>query len=79
MKGRGLTGAVAGFVIGAAVFAGVAWAGILLDQRLAGDSPGLFIGVLIFFGVIGAYSGWLLGLIVYSAVRGGEAEAGDRS
>ena len=77
MIARRVTAAVAAFVAGAAVLAGFFSAGLLLDQRLAGDSMPLFVGVIVFFGVAGGYAGWLVALIVFSAVRGGVEEGAD--
>ena len=59
-------GAVAGGIAGAAVFGGMTELGVLLSSRLG--VPAL-IPILV-MAVAGAYAGWLLGVIVFSAVRG---------
>ena len=63
-------GAAAGAVVGAGVFATFTGLGILLSSRL-GVSPLVPIVIL---ALAGAYAGWLLGVIVFSAVRGGGSE-----
>jgi hypothetical protein len=64
-----VVGAVAGGIAGAVVFGGFTGLGILLSSRLGG-SPLVPIIVL---ALGGAYAGWLLGVIVFSAVRGASA------
>ena len=64
---------------GVCVLAAFLSAGLLIDQRLGGDVLPLVAGVLVLFAVIGGYGGWLIALIVFSAVRGDDQEAGDRS
>lgn len=49
--------------------------GYLLYRRLFGDSTAALAVIALLFGAAGAYAGWLLGVIVFSAVRG--AEDGD--
>lgn len=51
------------------MFGGLTALGILLSSRLGG-SPYVPIIVL---AVAGAYAGWLVGVIVFSAVRGASA------
>ena len=58
-------GAVAGGIAGAAVFGAMLGLGGLLSSRVGNPIP------LIALGVAGAYGGWLLGVIVFGAVRGG--------
>ena len=41
-------------------------------QRLFGDSAPALVVILVLFGVVGLYAGWLLGLVVFSAVLGSE-------
>ena len=65
-----IAGAAVGGVAGAFVFAGFTALGFLLSSRL-GVSPLVPIIVLT---VAGAYAGWLVGLIVFSAVRGAGVE-----
>jgi hypothetical protein len=57
---------VAGGVAGALVFAGLVSAGALLASRVGSVVP------IIVLAIAGAYGGWLIGVIVFSAVRGGE-------
>ena len=60
---------MAGGIAGAVVFAGGVGLGLVLSSRVANPIP------LIVLAVAGAYAGWLLGVIVFGAVRGaGEAE-----
>ncbi len=62
--GPALIGAVAGGAVGALVLAVFVALGLLLSSRVANPLP------LIVLGVAGAYAGWLLGVIVFGAVRG---------
>jgi hypothetical protein len=55
---------VAGGIAGAVVFGAFITLGLLLDSRVANPIP------LIVLGVAGAYAGWLLGVIVFGALRG---------
>lgn len=70
MKGRRLVAAVLGFAAGGAAFLLLLAAGLLVYQRLwTGSGP--FLAVIeLFFGAAGAYAGWLIGVIVFSAFRG---------
>ena len=61
-------GAVVGGVVGALVFAGLTGFGSLLASRVGNPIP------LIALALTGAYAGWLLGVIVFGAVRGGNDE-----
>jgi hypothetical protein len=56
---------VAGGVAGALVFAALAGLGGLLTSRVGNPIP------LLVLAIAGAYGGWLLGVIVFGAVRGG--------
>jgi len=64
VSSRSLAGAVAGGVAGALVFAGFIVLGLILDDRVTNLAP------VIVLGLAGAYAGWLLGVIVFGAVRG---------
>jgi hypothetical protein len=57
--------AVAGGVAGAVVFGALLGFGGLISSRVGNPLP------LIILAVAGAYAGWLLGVIVFGAVRGG--------
>jgi hypothetical protein len=46
--------------------------GWLLYQRLFGDSTVALVVIFLLFGVVGLYAGWLLGLVVFSAVLGSD-------
>jgi hypothetical protein len=72
MSGRRLSATVLGLVAGAAGFCILMLAGWLVYSRLLDSStPGLVIvGVL--FGAAGLYAGWILGMLVFSAIRGPE-------
>jgi hypothetical protein len=68
MNSRALVGAVVGGAAGALVFGGFVALGLVLDDRLTNVAP------VIVLAIAGAYAGWLLGVIVFGAVRGGPAE-----
>lgn len=69
-----MIGTVAGALAGAVVFSTFIGLGFLLSSRL---TVSILVPVLI-LGAAGAYAGWLVGLIVFSAVRGPETEEQDR-
>jgi hypothetical protein len=49
--------------------------GWVLEQRLFGDSAPALVAILVVFGLGGLYAGWLLGLVLYSAIAdSGEGE-----
>jgi hypothetical protein len=54
--------------MGAVVFAGMLGFGLLISSRVDSVIP------VIVLAVAGAYAGWLVGVIVFSAVRGGDAK-----
>ena len=56
---------MAGGVAGALVFAVLVGLGGLLTSRVGNPIP------LIVLAIAGAYAGWLVGLIIFGAVRGG--------
>lgn len=58
-------GAVAGGIAGAVVFAVMVGLGGLLSSRVGNPIP------VIALAIAGAYAGWLLGVVVFGAVRGG--------
>jgi hypothetical protein len=59
---------VVGGVVGAVVFLALTGFGSLLSSRVGNPIP------LIALAIAGAYAGWLLGVIVFGAVRGGNDE-----
>ena len=59
-----VVGAVAGGVAGAAVLCVFIGLGFLLMSRVSSPVP------VIVLAVAGAYAGWLLGVVVFGAVRG---------
>jgi hypothetical protein len=63
-----LAGALAGSVMGAVVFVGLLGFGLLLSSRVDSVVPAIVLGIA------GAYAAWLVGVIVFSAVRGGNAK-----
>ena len=65
MNPRALGGAIAGGIAGALVFAGFIVLGLVLDDRVTSVAP------VVILGLAGAYAGWLLGVVVFGAVRGG--------
>jgi hypothetical protein len=68
INAAGLVGAVAGSVAGLAVLGAFVALGRMLMSRVASPIP------LILLAIAGAYAGWLLGVIIFSAVRGGNVE-----
>jgi hypothetical protein len=67
-----VVGAIAGAIIGAAVLAVFIGLGFLLSSRV-GTPTFVLVAIL---GAAGAYAGWLVGVIVFSAVRGSEPDGG---
>ena len=63
---------MAGAIAGSAVFGLFVGLGLTLLNRVASDLP------VIVLGIAGAYAGWLVGVIVFGAVRGTK-EQEDRS
>jgi hypothetical protein len=61
-----------GALTGAAGLAVMLLLGWLLYQRLFGDSTLALVVIFVLFGVAGLYAGWLLGLVVFSAVLGSD-------
>jgi hypothetical protein len=72
---------VGAFIVGGAaglfVFAGLVAAGLLLYQRVSGDSWVWLLLILAVFGGLGAYLAWLVGVLAFSAVR--RPEEGDNA
>jgi hypothetical protein len=71
---RDLTAAAIALIAGAAVFGVLLVSGVVVYERLFAGSPLMLVALAVVGGAIGAYSGWLLGLIVFSALRGDAAE-----
>jgi hypothetical protein len=69
---RRLGAALVGLLTGASGLVVMLLLGWLLYQRLFGDSILALVVILGLFGVVGLYSGWLLGLVAFSAVLGSE-------
>jgi hypothetical protein len=57
--------------MGAVVFGGLLAFGLLLAGRVGSVVPAIVLAIA------GAYAGWLVGVIVFSAVRGGSAKEGE--
>ena len=74
MTGRRLGATLLGMVAGAAGFTALLLAGYLLYRRVWGDSVPALIGVGVLFGAAGLYAGWILGVLVFSAIRGSESD-----
>lgn len=72
MNGRHLGATALGLLAGGAGFVLLLLVGYLLYLRLWGDSPLAFGVIAVLFGVAGLYAGWILGMLVFSAVRGNE-------
>ncbi len=64
---------MAGGIAGAVVFAAFVGLGLLLVNRVANGVP------VVVLAIAGAYAGWLLGVVVFGAVRGEDGGEGDRS
>ena len=65
MSGLTLLAAAVGGITGALVLGGFIGLGLILDDRVASIVP------VIVLAVAGAYAAWLVGVIVFGAVRGG--------
>jgi hypothetical protein len=65
---RALAGVIAGGTVGALGFGGFIVLGLILDDRVSSLAP------VIVLGLAGAYGGWLVGVVVFGAVRGGSDE-----
>jgi hypothetical protein len=76
MSTRQTTAAVLGLLAGAAGFGVLQFVGHLLYVRLWGDSLPALVGTIVVFGAAGLYAGWILGMLVFSAVRGAQDEGG---
>ena len=63
-----MVGAAAGSLAGLVVLGAFVELGLMLMNRVANPIP------LIILAIAGAYAGWLLGVIIFSAVRGGNVE-----
>jgi hypothetical protein len=74
MNGRRVGATLLGVVAGAAGFTGLLLTGYLLYRRVWGDSVPALIGVGVLFGAAGLYAGWILGVLVFSAIRGSESD-----
>ncbi len=70
MSGRRLGASILGFVAGTGGCAGLLLVGYLLYRRVWGDSLPALVAVAVVFGGAGLYAGWILGMLVFSAVRG---------
>jgi hypothetical protein len=66
---RTVGAAVTGVAAGAGGFLLLLLAGWLLYQRLWPDSVAALAIVIVLFGAAGAFAGWMVGMIVFSAVR----------
>jgi TRAP-type C4-dicarboxylate transport system permease small subunit len=76
VNGRRVTATVIGALAGAAGFLVLLLAGWLLYRRLWGDSVTALGVIVVLFGAAGLYAGWLLGVIVFSALRGPDGDEG---
>jgi threonine/homoserine/homoserine lactone efflux protein len=61
---RAVAATIAGVVVGGLVFAVFIGLGLALLSRVSNGLP------VVILGVAGAYAGWLVGVIVFGAVRG---------
>jgi hypothetical protein len=69
VSGRSFGATVIGLVAGTAAFAALLLIGYLIYLRVWGDSLPALVGVFVVFGAAGLYAGWILGMLVFSAVR----------
>lgn len=65
VTGHTLVAALVGGITGALVLGGFIGLGLILDDRVTTIAP------VIVLSVAGAYAAWLVGVIVFGAVRGG--------
>ncbi len=77
MSGRHLGATALGILVGAAGFGALVFVGYLLYLRLWGDSRVALAVSMLLFGLAGLYAGWILGMLVFSAVRGHENGGGE--
>jgi hypothetical protein len=68
--GRRLGATLLGLVAGTATFAVLLLVGLVVYQRLWGNSTPILTLMLVFFGAVGLYGGWLIGVVVFSAALG---------
>jgi hypothetical protein len=74
---RSLGALLVGAVAGVVVFACMVGGGLLLYQRVYGDSALALVILMVIFGGLGAYLAWLVGVLIFSSVRRPEdGEAG---
>jgi hypothetical protein len=76
VNGRRLGATILGLTAGAAGFSALLLVGYLLYRRVWGDWVPALVGIGALFGAAGLYAGWILGMLVFSAVRGPENEDG---
>lgn len=69
MNGRRLAATLLGLTAGTVGFIGLLLVGYLIYARVGGDSLPILVGVSLLFGAAGLYAGWILGMLVFSAVR----------
>jgi hypothetical protein len=72
VSGRWLGAATLGVLAGAGVVIVLELAGYLLYQRLWGDSALALAVIIAISGIAGLYAGWILGMVVFSAIRGSQ-------
>jgi len=77
VTGRRLGATLLALVAGAAGFVGLLLVGYLIYLRLWGDSPPALAIIGALFGAAGLYAGWILGMLVFSAVRGARDGGGE--
>lgn len=70
MGSRRLAATLLGVLSGVGGFGTLMLGGWLLYRRLWGDSATALLVIVVLFGAAGLYAGWLLGVIVFSALRG---------
>ena len=75
MTSRVAGAAALGLGAGAGALVALLLAGWLLYQRLWADSVLALAVIAFLFGMAGLYAGWLLGMLVFSAVRGAGRDA----
>jgi hypothetical protein len=72
VNGRHLGATILGLTAGVAGFVALLLVGYLLYRRVWGDWVPALVAMSALFGAAGLYAGWILGMLVFSAVRGPE-------
>ena len=74
MNSRSLAAALIAAASGITVMALLVLSGVVLYQRLFVSSSALLLPIALVSAAIGAYMGWLVGLLIFSSLRGAETD-----